>query len=117
MIYTLMHRNTLVCDIEMDELGKIKKIIKMYDHNHMPIGTLKDFTKIGSTRLNDWFINRTIPLSRDNYKEFSLKYDIPTPTSLPLKSYALSLSDQYWIKEINDDIKWDDINFFDNAFP
>lgn len=116
MIYTLMHRNTLVCDIEIDELGKIKKIIKMYDHNHMPIGTLKDFAKIGSTRLNDWFINRTIPLSRDNYKEFSLKYDIPTPTSLPLKSYALSLSDQYWIKEINDDIKWDDINFFDNAF-
>lgn len=116
MIYTLMHRNEKVIDIDIDEYGKIKKYIKMYNRNHMPYGTIKDFDKVGISKLNDWFVNRTIPSSRDLYKEFSKKYNIDSPTSLPLKSYALSLSDQYWIKEAYDDITWDDINFFDNPF-
>lgn len=116
MIYTLMHRNIKVSDIEIDELGRIKKIIKIYNKNHMPIGTLLDIEKLGVSKLNDWFINRTIPLSRTNYKNFSIKYNITTPTQLPLKSYALSLSDQYWIKKESDIVLWDDINFFDNSF-
>lgn len=116
MIYTLMHRNVKVIDIEIDELGHIKSWIKMYNKEHLPIGTIKDFDKMSITKLNDWFSNRTIPLSRFKYKEFSITNNIITNTSLPLKSYGLSLSDQYWIKKENDDIVWDDINFFDNSF-
>ena len=32
------------------------------------------------------------------------------------KSYALSLSDQYWLKEETSNIQWKDINFFSNDF-
>ena len=32
------------------------------------------------------------------------------------KAFGLSLSDQYWIKPYNLDVKYDDINFFDNDF-
>ena len=32
------------------------------------------------------------------------------------KAYALSLSDQYWIKEQDSQIEWKDINFFENDF-
>ena len=32
------------------------------------------------------------------------------------KAYALSLSDQYWIKEEKSSIKWNGINFFENDF-
>ncbi len=32
------------------------------------------------------------------------------------KSYGLSLSDQYWFKEKNSSIQWEDINFFTNNF-
>lgn len=32
------------------------------------------------------------------------------------KAFGLSLSDQYWLKPYNLDIKYDDINFFDNDF-
>ena len=116
MLYNLMHRNVLVCEIDIDLYGKIKKITKMYDESHMPVGTLKDISKTGVSKLNDWFINRTIPISRYNFKEIIKNNNITTPTELPLKSYALSLSDQYWIKKTNEVVLWDDINFFDNAF-
>lgn len=32
------------------------------------------------------------------------------------KSMGLSLSDQYWIKRLHDNIKWNDVNFFTNSF-
>lgn len=32
------------------------------------------------------------------------------------KAYALSLSDQYWIKEQESKVEWKDINFFQNKF-
>jgi hypothetical protein len=32
------------------------------------------------------------------------------------KSYGLSLSDQYWVKEKGSSLSWDKINFFDNNF-
>jgi hypothetical protein len=32
------------------------------------------------------------------------------------KCYGLSLSDQYWAKPESTDLKWEDVNFFDNAF-
>lgn len=32
------------------------------------------------------------------------------------RAYGLSLSDHYWIKPVGENLKWDDINFFDNSF-
>ena len=116
MIYTLMHKNIKVIDIEINDDGKMTKCIKMHNHNHMPVGTYVDFDKVGIKKLNDWFINRTLPISREGYDMLAKKLNINYPTVLPLKSYGLSLSDQYWLKEENDSISWDDINFFDNDF-
>jgi hypothetical protein len=39
-----------------------------------------------------------------------------TTKELLLKCYALSLSDQYWVKPAHKDLRWEDINFFQNEF-
>ncbi len=44
------------------------------------------------------------------------KLDVSLPEELLNKSYALSLSDQYWLKEETSNIQWKDINFFSNDF-
>jgi len=44
------------------------------------------------------------------------RLNITAPSELLDKANALSLSDQYWIKPYNLDVKYDDINFFDNDF-
>ena len=41
---------------------------------------------------------------------------INVPSELLDKAFGLSLSDQYWLKTFSLDIKYDDINFFDNDF-
>lgn len=43
-------------------------------------------------------------------------YDKDNFDLLDSKAYCLSLSDQYWVKNIDEDIKWEKINFFDNEF-
>ena len=44
------------------------------------------------------------------------RLNITAPSELLDKANSLSLSDQYWIKPYNLDVKYDDINFFDNDF-
>ena len=44
------------------------------------------------------------------------KLNISSPEELLNKAYALSLSDQYWLKEENSNVEWKDINFFTNDF-
>ena len=45
-----------------------------------------------------------------------LRLNIVTPSELLDKAFGLSLSDQYWLKPVGTDIKYEDINFFDNDF-
>jgi hypothetical protein len=39
MLYTLMHRNIKVMDIEMDEFSNITSLGSIYNLAHLPIGT------------------------------------------------------------------------------
>lgn len=53
--------------------------------------------------LNKWWKNRQIPASRNGLKEILNKsgiYDEDNFDLLDAKAYCLSLSDQYWVKNI-----------------
>lgn len=85
---------------------------------YAPFGLIKD-NKIDKVEFNRWWKNRQIPASRNGLKEVLHKSNIYNETNFDLldaKAYCLSLSDQYWVKGIDDDILWKDINFFDNEF-
>ena len=81
-------------------------------------GLIKD-GKIDKSEFNKWWKNRQIPASRNGFKELLHNnniYDTDNFDLLDSKAYCLSLSDHYWVKLENMDIKWEDINFFDNEF-
>lgn len=83
-----------------------------------PFGLIKD-NNIDKNQFNKWWKNRQIPASRKGFKEVLHKSDIYDKGGFDLldaKVYCLSLSDQYWVKGIDDNILWEDINFFDNVF-
>lgn len=44
------------------------------------------------------------------------KLSIQHSEQLLLKCYGLSLSDQYWMKPMDSELEWKNINFFDNDF-
>lgn len=68
------------------------------------------------TSLNKWFNKRGIPSWRDRLDVLLHRLNIDAPYELFDKAFALSLSDQYWLKPTDFDLKYDDINFFDNDF-
>lgn len=119
--FTLMNKNKKIFDFEYnDEEHVIEKFERNYPNNekYAPFGLIKD-DKIDKTQFNRWWKNRQIPASRNGLKEILYKsniYDKDHFDLLDSKAYCLSLSDQYWVKSVDENILWEDINFFDHEF-
>ena len=117
----LMHKNTLVADIQIaEDIGVIVETGTVHNPAHLPVGTVSMFGndkgKVSRKSLNDWWTGRSIPASRDGLADILYKVGSNLTSILPIKSFGLSLSDQYWICPKNSGLKWADINFFENDF-
>jgi len=114
---TLMHKNIPVVDMEIDdEVGAIAKLLTTHDIRHLPLGIAVFKTGIDRKMLNDWWIGRSIPASRDGIREALETLEICNTALLLSKCYGLSLSDQYWVCPKGSGLQWKDINFFHNDF-
>ncbi len=119
----LMNKNTEVLLAEYNPVSKFfDEIIEVYHIDYAPY-ILKSFYEENDfnnnpfrTNLSEWFKGRGIPSWRDKLDLLLHRLDITTPTELLDKAFGLSLSDQYWIKPYDSNLKYDDINFFDNDF-
>lgn len=119
----LMNKNTEVLMSDYDTAnGVFSKIYDIYNIDYAPY-ILKSFyikddidNSPFRTNISEWFKSRGIPSWRDKLDILLHRLNISAPSELLDKSFGLSLSDQYWIKPYNIDVKYDDINFFDNDF-
>ena len=119
----LINKNTEILLTEYDSVSStFTKIYEVYNIEYAPyilknIYNEKDFND-NSFRINlsKWFQGRRIPSWRDKLDILLHRLNIAAPSELLDKSFGLSLSDQYWLKPINTNISYDDINFFDNDF-
>jgi hypothetical protein len=124
--YILMNKNVPVLEFLYDSTkykNEAIEITNILNAEYAPLGVCAS-GQINSDNLNDWWMERLIPISR----EF-LRHSTDTISGKPLgriqmkviyelarKNHWLSLSDQYWIKETGSTLEWKDINFFDNDF-
>ena len=119
--FTLMNKNKKVFDFVYDEEEHfIVNFERNYPENedYAPFGLIK-INEIDKVEFNKWWKNRQIPASRKGLKEVlhnSNIYDKDNFDLLDAKAYCLSLSDQYWVKGVEEEISWESINFFDNEF-
>ena len=119
----LMNKNTEVLSCDFNEVSKFfDKIYEVYNIDYAPY-ILKKFyidEDINDTpfrtNLSEWFKGRGIPSCRDKLDMLLLRLNVVAPSELLDKAFGLSLSDQYWLKPVGTDIKYEDINFFDNDF-
>jgi hypothetical protein len=116
-ILTLMNRTHPVCDLEYDPISHIFiRILRSHDEAaYAPIAILEGKT-ISQQRLNRWWGARAIPQSRPGIQKTLSALDMSDPVQLLEKNHGLSLSDQYWMREVNGDTRWEDINYFNNPF-
>jgi len=121
MNYTLMHQTVPVVDLFIGEdIGFIEKIGTYHNPEHLPVG-LNDWSIPGDDlpsrkTLNEWWVGRSIPASRQDLEQVLYQLNIPSCRFLLTKSFGLSLSDHYWVKPIGTQLKWEDINFFHHDF-
>lgn len=117
MFYILMNKQTPLCKLQIDTSDNfiIEDILEVYNTVAFPIGVDIVAGKPQKKSLAKWWAGRAVPGSRVGGSSFEERYNVKL-ASLPFKNYGLSLSDQYWIKPCDEDIKWEDINFFTNEF-
>ena len=114
---TLMHKNTEVAEMELDEItGFILKITAVYAPDHLPVGIAFKKGIADRAAMNEWWTDRSIPASRSGVRNVLENLEISNTKMLLVRCFGLSLSDQYWIKPQNTEIAWEQINFFDNDF-
>ncbi len=120
--YTLMHKNVPVADISISPAaGNISKVGNVISPEHLPAGVRFKTDKnqniiINRSELDGWWDDRRIPESRDGVNIIFDKLNGIKPKALAANALGLSLSDAYWIKPRNGNMKWEDVNFFDNIF-
>ena len=96
MLYTLMHRDIPVIDLELDEYSNIAVLGTIYHAEHLPLGTYNGINA-EKKALNRWWTKRSIPASRKGIREVLEELELSSPQELIEKCFGLSLSDQYWI--------------------
>ncbi|MCL1903799.1 MAG: HipA domain-containing protein [Oscillospiraceae bacterium] len=117
MNYTLMHRKIEVAEIDIElDSATILKIGNIIAPEHMPIGKSFIDNKPNRAKLDEWWRSRSIPASRQNFREAMEGLGISSSEELLTKCFGLSLSDQYWVNPTENPLKWEDVNFFDNPF-
>ena len=114
---TLMHKRIKVADLELDDAtGFIRRIGTVYAKEHLPVGIAVKKGVVDRAVLNTWWADRSIPASRSGVREALEAMEIKDTKTLLVRCFGLSLSDQYWICPDGINLKWEDVNFFDNAF-
>ena len=115
----LMNKNQKIMSIEYNSYNVISKIYEIYNIEYAPLAVFnasKNRSSSLTKTVNDWFRGRGIPSWRKDLEKLLDKLGVSSSVELLNKYYGLSLLDQYWLKDVNSDVKWEDINFFTNDF-
>ena len=118
----LMNKDTKMLVLEYNEiLSGFDKIYEVINIDYAPLILKKYYNNekdelLVLKKIDDWFKGRGIPSWRDKLDLLLHRLNVETTSQLLDKAFGLSLSDQYWIKPYDLDIKYDDINFFDHDF-
>lgn len=117
MEYIFYNKNTPIFSFNM--VGShIVRINEVFNPEYRPfqVEYNEKNNKIIKSSFEKFLKGRRIPDTRQEKEEILNNIDNRNLFDLSLSYYGLSLSDQYWMKKNNDDIKWKDINFFQNDF-
>ena len=111
-MFSLMHRNDPVCAITIDAVsGSIVRAAKPTNPELLPLGG-----NIDSAMLKKWWQRRAVPMGQGKIQRILEQLGIATPQEYLVKNLGLSLTDHYWIKPLDMELGWDDINLFTNDF-
>lgn len=115
--YMLMNKRTPVLEFEYDvEHHVATRITSQVNPRFAPLGLYDERGNVSRRDLNYWWRHRAIPASREQVSRLLDNLRLESTLELAERSFGLSLSDCYWINDVSDPQRWEDVNFFDNDF-
>lgn len=111
-LFSLMHRDEPVCAVTIDGVsGAMLRVAKPVHPELLPLGGNMD-----SAALRKWWLRRAVPISQGKIQRILEQLGIATPQEYLVRNLGLSLTDHYWIKPLDMELGWADINLFTNDF-
>lgn len=118
--FYLKSRNHTIAEVEyLVEADAFVNIVKWGETTFAPLPlclALENKSINPIKMLNEWYKDRGIPNYRDDLDSLLVRLDVHDTILCKVNSYALSLSDHYWLQPVEDNCTWEDVNFFDNDF-
>jgi hypothetical protein len=114
--YVLKHKDIDVAVIILNSNGRLIDVKEHIHPEHYPMGIVRDDGNIIVNNLYEWWDSRGLPKTRDMINDILKEIGETDRNKLLISCNGLSLSDHYWIINKNENIKWKDINFYENNF-
>lgn len=114
--YMLMNGPYEVMELTYRQEDDAFKPRAVLDAARAPLGTISRNGRGKPEGLRAWWQHRSIPESRAGLDAKLEKLGLTNPMHIPFRNLGLSLSDQYWIRPLEEDLRWEDLNYFHNPF-
>lgn len=114
--YTLMNGNHAVMEFSFDEQNESFLPREVFDAARAPIGTVKRTGAGSADGLKRWWSHRSIPGARNGLDTKLAELGLASASLIPFRNLGFSLSDQYWVQPSKENLKWEDLNYFQNDF-
>lgn len=112
MQYTLMRKNTPLVRVEITAEGRME----WFERDCKEPELLPLQNRLDSNGLRKWWKTRAVPIKQGKIAEMLAVKGIATSEEYLTRNLGLSLTDYYWIRPIDSDLMWEDVNLFDNTF-
>ena len=110
--FSLMHKDDPVCAVTMDaDSGAMLRVSKPIHPELLPPGGNMDASK-----LRKWWQLRAVPMDQGKIMRIIEQAGFSTTQKYLVRNWGLSLTDHYWIKPLDVELSWDDVNLFTNDF-
>ena len=108
MEYFLMRKDDVVTICDFSEDGEMLSYVPNYKNPELSPLAYRRY----ADHLKRWWKNRQIPLRQGRVEEILAERGLVSPGELTLSNLGLSLTDYYWLKPIDSDLKWKNVNFY-----
>lgn len=111
MLYNLMRKDKVLALCNIEENGIMTRFKVGNDLKYLPLAY-----QYQPNHLAKWWNDRSIPVTREKLEKMLIKNGSLDTKRYLINNLGLSLTDYYWMKPINSNLTWKQVNLFENDF-